>query len=178
MHETLVVAVGSTSETKTGAARLAFSKAFPEADIVILSASTQSGVPDQPTDLATTAVGAQNRAMHLRDLCPHAHYWVGVEGGCTLPAADGSFQGFACSFIIRRDGATAKGVTDLLDLPREVGLVVREGLTIADGNRRHFGPDWPHLMEEPIYSATGGQETRTTFHAVSVARALEPLPIV
>ncbi len=125
------------------ATRRAFSRTFPSCDVVIISVSVPSGVPDQPMGDDETRQGALNRACnarsHLCDQGESADFFVGLEGGCVfearveLPSTRGAQGGtqqlscFAWGIVIKTDSSVVGAArTASFQLPAAVADLVSQ----------------------------------------------------
>jgi non-canonical (house-cleaning) NTP pyrophosphatase len=154
----------TSSRTQIEATRLAFSRTFPACDVVIISVSVPSGVPDQPMGDDQTRQGALNRACNARDMGQAADFFVGLEGGCVfeapvvLPSKEASssqarpqeLSCFAWGVVIKAQGSTVGAArTASFQLPESVANLVSQvsrPLPLCSTRIILFGREWSSAL--------------------------------
>jgi inosine/xanthosine triphosphatase len=131
------IVVASMNGAKLQATRDAFAACFPGRVLDVHGVPVPSGVAEQPLTDEETLQGARNRAMNAREASPHAHYWVGLEGG--IDEAAGEMRSFAWVFILGATGQTGKGRTATLYLPPRVMELIRQGKELGEADDIVFG---------------------------------------
>jgi non-canonical (house-cleaning) NTP pyrophosphatase len=150
----------TSSRTQIEATRLAFSKTFPACDIIMISVSVPSGVPDQPMGDDQTRQGALNRACNARDMGEAADFFVGLEGGCVFgapvellskeasstQARPQELSCFAWGIVIKAKGSTVGAArTASFQLPESVANLVSQvsrPLLVCRTRIILFGREW------------------------------------
>ena len=148
----MIVRVGSTSEMKVKAARLAFSRFFKK--VKVRGVDVLSGVAPQPLSFGEIARGARNRARAAFQDCDYA---VGIEAGVFRLSAVSTrpFQiTLACVFDGERE---ALGAGPCFELPERM---VREIVKADRGS---------------VSIVTKGKVTRASVTRDAVLMALAPL---
>ncbi|PKO06074.1 MAG: inositol monophosphatase [Chloroflexi bacterium HGW-Chloroflexi-3] len=123
------IVIASTNPVKLNAAKNAFHKLLPDATFEWKTKEVPSGVSNQPMSDAETRLGACNRVKAIRDICPDADYWVGIEGGVDF---DDKGEMTAFAWVVIDDGKQLgkarsgsfylpPGITDLVRKGRELG---------------------------------------------------------
>ncbi len=127
----LLVAVGSTNPVKVEPVRAVLARAFPEARVMAVDAS--SGVPDQPIDVEQMRQGARRRALgaleHLLALeadTNDAERWgVGLEGGVEFEDEAAWLTGAVA--VIADSGRASLAWSPRCPLPPGVASALRAG---------------------------------------------------
>ena len=165
------IIVASTNPVKIQAALSGFQRMFPDETFQAEGMSAKSGVRDQPIGDAETLQGALNRTRHVRDLAPHADFWVGIEGGAAED--EGEMIVFAWVVVLSRD-RMGKSRTGAFYLPEEVARLVRQGVELGYADDQVFGRSNSKQQDGSVGLLTGGVIDRTLYYEHAVVLALIP----
>ena len=162
------VAVGSTNPVKAAATRAALSNAGVEATVTAVA--VDSGVSEQPRDVAETARGARTRADRASET---GDLGVGIEGGVT---EDAEIDGLV---LVMYTAATDGRRTELaagprLRLPEAIADRVRAGEELGPVMDDTLGTEGIKERAGAAGALTGGATDRETALATAVAGALGP----
>jgi len=139
--------VGSENPVKIEAVKEAFTKYFGEVEVIGIG--VESHVPAQPVN-DETYIGAQSRAIHLKELNEKENlggdYFVGIEGG--IAEEFQKWFAFGAMCIMDKEGRIGLGTSPHFELPKnvaekllngnELGDVIDE-LTNAENSKQHSG---------------------------------------
>jgi inosine/xanthosine triphosphatase len=127
----VIILVGSKNPVKISSVEEAFVKYF--SDIKIMGYEVESGVSAQPIN-NETFIGAQNRAMKLKNLNDEqnlaAEYFVGIEGGITKQF--NKWFAFGCMCVINKEGQIGFGASPHFELPGVVVDKILKGIELGD----------------------------------------------
>ncbi|MEL6187673.1 MAG: inosine/xanthosine triphosphatase [Myxococcota bacterium] len=166
------VIVASQNPVKIRAAEAGFQNVFADPSLTIDGVSVPSGVSDQPLGDDETLTGAHNRAARAAEAHSDADYTVGIEGGCTVHGDDVSV--YAWVVVRAADGTTGRSKTATFYLPREVGVLVRDGLELGDADDQVFGQSNSKQANGSVGLLTGDRITRETYYTPAIIMALIP----
>ena len=125
------VLVGSKNPVKIDSVKEAFANYYD--NIETIGIDVESGVSSQPIG-EQTFVGAQNRAMKLKELNAtqnlSADYFVGIEGGIVKQFE--KWFAFGCMCIVDRDGRVGFGLSPHFELPQNVVEKLLLGIELGD----------------------------------------------
>lgn len=171
---TEIVIVGSENPSKLQAVQLGFQAVFPDYDFVFLTAEVSSGVSGQPMDDQETLTGSRNRAIHSRELCPQADYWVGLEGG--LSALDGTQTCLAAYSWITILGKYQTGFARSASyiLPDKIANLIRQGMEQGQADDIVFGKENSKQASGGVGLLTNDLITRAELYSMAVKLALIP----
>lgn len=191
----LIVAVGSTNKVKVNAAKLAFTQAFPDCDIIVESVTAASDVPDQPMGDEETRRGAFNRALNASKAYTskfgselRADFAVGLEGGCTdetiempslsipgttYPAKDLSCFAWMCVLEVS-SGRWGYARTGSFSLPSEVARLVRGGMELGHADDTVFKRSNSKQEDGAVGLLSKGLITRTLYYEHALVLSLIP----
>ena len=164
------IAVASMNPVKLEAARTAFERVFPEADISIVSVNASSGVPDQPMSDDETRQGAVNRARGALSEMDDADYGVGMEGG--IERSGNSYMAFAWMAVVRNGGRLGESRSITLPLPPAIGELIDAGLELGEANDRVFETHNSKQAGGAYGLLTNGLLTRASVYADTLTVAL------
>jgi inosine/xanthosine triphosphatase len=164
------VVVGSTNPVKIQAAREGFVVMFPNLAFEFQGVEAASGVSQQPFGDEETFRGAHQRALNAQT--PDADYAVGIEGG--VAEMDDDLMAFAWVVVIGRDGKVGKAKSGAFILPKEVSLLVKQGMELGHADDLVFGQENSKQRNGSIGLLTDDVITRTTYYAPAVMMALIP----
>lgn len=167
-----VVMVGSLNPVKIEAARLGFEAIFPNKAWEMRGVSVPSGVSHQPIGDEETLAGAAERARAALNTSPDAEYGIGIEGGCAWLGDE--LLTMAWVVICGRGGHTGKARSAAFVLPKEIAVLVAEGLELGDADDRVFGQSNSKQKNGSIGLLTGDVITRASYYAPAVSMALIP----
>lgn len=170
-EQTKSVIVASTNPVKLQAVQQAFQRMMPDANLSFQPMPSTSGVPSQPRDDAETRLGAFQRAQSAMEQMPHAHYWVGIEGG--IQDTPEGMYAFAW-VVIRTASHTGQSRSASFLLPEAVADYVRSGLELGDADDRVFGVTDSKRNNGAIGLLTGNVVTRSSLYEHAVVMALVP----
>ncbi|SFF93951.1 inosine/xanthosine triphosphatase [Halopelagius inordinatus] len=160
------VAVGSGNPVKCDATE----RALDDADVS--SVPVPSGVSEQPTGIAETRTGAENRAVAALESGDY-DFGVGIEGGVA------SFEGSADLFLVMwaavTDGeATGFGAGPSLRLPGRIADRIREGEELGPVMDDVLGTENVAKKQGAAGAFTGGRMSRTDALESAVTAAFAP----
>ena len=164
------IAVGSKNPVKIKAAVLGFEAMFPATTFESQPFEVPSGVSDQPMGCEETLQGATNRATALKELVPHADYFVGIEGG--IEVIDNTFFANAWIVIIDVQDNLAKGRSGSFALPPKVKDLVESGIELGHANDQVFNAHNSKQLGGAVGSLTGGLISRQSLYEHAMALAL------
>lgn len=144
----LIIAIGSTNNVKVNAAMQAFADfrlfiSDPDEvssifdGLVIKDFAVDSGVAPQPFGLVQTQLGSRNRSKALRELCPDADYFVGMEAG-VIVQPEGMYE-VSTATIIDQKGNTSFASGGQILLPPAIAQLVASGLELGQASDKFFG---------------------------------------
>ncbi|MEM9300618.1 MAG: inosine/xanthosine triphosphatase [Pseudomonadota bacterium] len=166
------VVVASGNPVKLAAARRGFETVFPGQAFAFAAHPAPSGVAAQPFGQEETIRGAEHRAREVREACPAARYWVGIEGGVEespLGLVAGAW------IVVLHAGAVGRGATARFLLPEPVASRVRGGEELGAAIDVVFGQTNSKQAGGAIGLLSGGALDRTGLYAQGVVAALLPL---
>ncbi len=163
------IAVGSKNPVKVAAVKAAFSRQWPECEVVGVSVDT--GVSEMPMSDAECIDGARNRAQAAL-VQADAEFGVGLEGGVNHESAGLMLLGWVV--IVRRDGAEGVACSAKIPLPPAIADRVMDG--------EELGPVMDDILQETGTAKRGGASgalsnnlvLRQDKFAMAVAYALSP----
>ena len=125
------ILVGSENPVKIEAVKEAFTKYFGNVEVVGIG--VESHVPAQPVN-DETYIGAQSRAIHLKELNEKenlgADYFVGIEGG--IAEEFEKWFAFGAMCIMNKEGEKGLGTSPHFELPVEVADKLLKGIELGD----------------------------------------------
>ena len=125
------ILVGSNNPVKISSVEEALKNYFNNLEVV--GFEVESGVSVQPVN-DETFVGAQNRAMRLKELNNSqnlgADLFVGIEGG--IAKQFGKWFAFGCMCIIDKNERTGFGTSPHFELPPNVVEKLLQGIELGD----------------------------------------------
>ena len=166
------IVVASRNPVKVAASRAAFTAAFPDTELEILSVSVESDVDDQPQSDSETRLGARNRARNAIACTPEADYAVGLEGG--IEVLDEQLLAFAWMAIQDSAGKVGEARSATLPLPAAVKQLIDQGLELGDANDQVFATVNSKQSGGAYGLLTGGLYTRESIYTQTLILALLP----
>jgi inosine/xanthosine triphosphatase len=166
------VVLGSQNPPKQRATELAFSAAFPDAEVTIDCFGTDSGVSAHPLSLDETLTGAINRANNVREQSGDADYYVGIEGG--LVEGAGRVWEVGVVAVVNARGDVSTGISAGIEMRGVVLDAVRNGIELSDVIKQRFGIDAVGVANGFYGLATNDHVTRQAAYEQAVAFALAP----
>ena len=144
---------------------------FPDESFTLRTVSVPSGVRGQPLSSAETLQGAWQRVQAAAERLPHAHYWVGIEGGIEWDQGGmGSF-----SWVVVKGGETyGKSCTGLYYLPPQIVDLIRSGKELGEANDIVFSTSNSKQDRGAIGLLTDNALNRTQVYEHAVILALVP----
>jgi inosine/xanthosine triphosphatase len=170
--QTQTIIVASKNPVKIGAGKQGFERMFPKLQAQAQGFSIPSGVPDQPLTDEETLQGALNRAQNVRTLHADADFWMGIEGG--VEAHADSYQCFAWVVVIGKDGRVGKARTAMFYQPKEIAVLVREGMELGHADDKVFGRENSKQHSGSVGLLTGDVIDRKEYYTQAVVLALIP----
>ena len=170
MTNYLTIAVGSKNPVKIESARAGFEAMFPDKSFSAEGYDVASGVSDQPMSSEETLQGATNRAQALRDLCPTADFFVGIEGG--IETINNTLIASAWIVVINRSGYSTLGRSGAFPLPPSVKRLVDSGVELGHANDQVFEQHNSKQQGGAVASLTGGVITRHSLYEHAMVLAL------
>lgn len=166
------IIVASTNPIKIATTKLGFKKMFPNLNFKIEGISAPSGVPDQPMGERQTRIGAINRAKNAFNLIPHAHFWVGIEGG--MKEVKNKMETFAWIAVKSKKGKISKSRTGSFYVPAKVADLVKQGKELGEADDIVFGLRNSKQSNGAIGILTNNVLTRASFYEIAIITALIP----
>ncbi len=125
------ILVGSKNPVKISSVEEALKNYFD--NIEVIGIEVESGVSVQPIN-DETFVGAQNRAMRLKELNNSqnlfAELFVGIEGG--IAKQFDKWFAFGCMCVLDNNGRTGFGTSPHFELPQTVVKKLLQGIELGD----------------------------------------------
>ena len=125
------ILVGSKNPVKIDSVKEAFANYFEGIEVVGVDVDSEVSV--QPIN-DETFVGAQNRAMKLKELNDSQNYgadiFVGIEGGITKQFD--KWFAFGCMCVLDKDGRVGFGTSPHFELPQVVVEKLVKGIELGD----------------------------------------------
>ena len=125
------ILVGSKNPVKIDSVKEAFANYFDGIEVVGVDVDSEVSV--QPIN-DETYVGAQNRALKLRELNSSqnlgAEFFVGIEGG--IANQFGKWFAFGCMCILDKDGRVGFGTSPHFELPSAVVEQLLQGTELGE----------------------------------------------
>lgn len=139
------VVIASTNPVKISAVKAAFESYWPQA-FEFEGHGVPSGVADQPLTDMETLRGARNRVTAIKEVVPHASFWVGVEGGVQLTEF-GIYEAFGWMVIANsQKESISRSASFSLSLP----------MTQAIQNGAELGPLMDEIFKDTMIKYKGG----------------------
>ena len=164
------IAVGSKNPVKIASATAGFQAMFPDKSFSAEGFDVASGVSDQPMTSQETRQGATNRAHALKELCPSADFFVGIEGG--IETINETLFASAWIVVIDRNGTSTLGRSGAFPLPPSVKRLVDSGVELGHANDQVFKEHNSKQQGGAVASLTGGVITRHSLYEHAMALAL------
>jgi len=165
--ETVVIA--SKNPVKIKATEEAFKKMFPGKTFKFVSVASNSGVSHQPIG-EETLTGAINRVRQVKQVEPHADYWVGSEGGIVR---DGhNLYSCGWSVVMSKDGRIGKSTAGYHLLPKKVSELINKGLELGEANDKVYKMTSSKRKQGSVGILTGGVIDRKEMTFSSIVLAL------
>lgn len=166
----MLIAVGSTNQTKIDPVKDVFSRHFK--DVLVQGIKVDSGVDDQPMDDEQMYRGALNRAQKALKNVKGAVFGVGIEGGLH----ERSYGWFEHSLVVIVDpkGTVGVGASGGLVLPDKVIQRIHAGENLEQAVDHLFGTTKIGQGVGMFGLMTKNVVTRTSGVAHGVAFALAP----
>jgi inosine/xanthosine triphosphatase len=165
------IVVASHNPVKARAVLEGFQRMFPHQVFELRSVAADSQVSDQPFSDEETQRGAANRAMAASRLEPTADYWVGIEGGIEVHAAE--MAAYAWVVILGRD-LSGKSRTGTFYLPPQVAELIHQGIELGEADDIVFGRSNSKQENGAIGLLTGDVIDRVQLYEHAVILALVP----
>ncbi len=170
----LRVVVASQNPVKVRAVQQALAQLFPEWPWEVVPRAVDSGVAAQPLSDAETRQGARQRARAARQAEPHAHLWVGIEGG-VQPGQDGEpWLALAWVAVLDPHGHEGLARTGSFPLPPAVVDLLRAGLELGAADDVVFGTQGSKQDLGAVGLLSHGALDRAGLYAQGVLLALLP----
>lgn len=166
------IIVASTNPVKIATTKDGFAKMFPDSALEVSGVSVTSGVSDQPLSEEETINGATNRALQAFQKCPHADFWVGIEGGIERIGTE--IEVFAWIVVRAKNGKTGKGRTGSFFLPQKIADLINQGKELGEADDIVFGRRNSKQSNGAVGILTGDVLTRTSYYEPAVILALIP----
>jgi len=166
------IIVASKNPVKMNATLDGFTAMFDGETFEVEGVSVSSGVSEQPSDDAETAIGARNRAMNAREAYPDADYWVGLEGG--IEAKGDDMESYAWIVVVNKDGKVGRAKTGVFFLPAKVAALIKEGKELGEADDIVFGQSNSKQSNGAIGLLTHDVVTRSGYYKEAVIFALIP----
>lgn len=164
------IAVGSTSESKLGAARTVCGRAFPGAEVE--SVQVQSGVAAQPTTEEATVRGARRRAREAQRLAD-ADLGIGIEGG----VFEDTYGTWICAWaaVVQRGGRESLASGIRFPLPEWMAARALAGEELGAIVDAYLGTPGSHEALGAIGLLTSGLLDRQSALEQALTAALAPV---
>ena len=164
------VIVVSKNPNKIEAARIGFTKMFPDIEFEFVGASASSDVPEQPMGDEETLRGAINRVKNIRALYETADYYVGIEGGIETRVE--GMMVIDWLVIENRSGHRGQAKMNAFYLPPAMEKLIAEGVELGVATDQVFKTVNTKTQESGIGLLTDGNIPRTDYLIFAVTLAL------
>lgn len=164
------VVVASTNPVKVESVREAFTKIYPDVDLVFEGVSVPSDVSSQPLGEKETLRGALNRVKNLSKL-NQADYFVGIEGGSKRVGK--GMETFAW-IVIKSENKISKSRTSSFFLPKKIIELINQGKELGEADDIVFNRVNSKQSNGAVGILTGDIVTRTSYYEQAVIMALIP----
>jgi inosine/xanthosine triphosphatase len=124
------IIIASKNPVKIEATQAAFTKMFPNEELLLENVEVSSGVSDQPMNDNESYQGALNRSTNAQKAVPRADFWVGLEGGVETKGIE--MEAFAWIIIYSKNGVIGKGRTGTFFLPPRVTELIQQGKELGE----------------------------------------------
>jgi len=168
----LKVLVASTNPVKIEAAKVGFTKIFPDLKFEFVGVKAESNVRDQPLSDKETLLGATNRITNLKKSGLDYDYLVAQEGG--LEDINGIFEAFGWIIIEHKNGKIGRSRTASFDLPTEISELIKQGKELGEADDIIFGKSNSKQGTGSVGILTKDVVTRTSYYSEAVCLALIP----
>lgn len=111
------ITVGSKSKHKLDAVMDAWQAVRFGRGVRVHGVSAPSNIPEQPSGLEQTCMGASNRARNAREIDETAEMYIGIESG--IVGAYGRFYDIAFVVLLMKDGRTFSAMAGGHEVPRQ-----------------------------------------------------------
>ncbi len=107
---------------------------------------TESGVSDMPLSIEEVMLGAENRALNLKESGVTADYYVGIEGGTTRIGKKAYL--FGAVYVLNRSGEGHFGVSPMIEVDggissKNIAEVVKAGANVLVAGSAVFKSEDP-----------------------------------
>jgi len=167
------IILGSKNPAKLEAVRLAFSRFFPNENVIeVEGQSAPSGVSDQPMSHEETVTGAINRALYCK-----GHYegdfFVGLEGGIAEFPATKELCLTSWAVLVAKDNERiGKGGGEMLVLPLELCELLSQYKELAPAADIYFKKYNVRENEGTVGALTKGLVSRSQWFEKALILAL------
>jgi len=167
------IIVTSLNPIKIEAARLAFSRAFPQSSFEIKGCSANSGVSNQPLSDQETKLGALNRIKSAQLLESNADFYFSFEGGAE--DKEGFLEEFAWVAIEDKNGRANQSRSASFIIPETLRhLIIHEGLEMGEAADRIFNDNNIKQKAGAVGALSKNLVTRTDLYVQAAILALLP----
>lgn len=128
--------IGSENPVKIESTKKGFEEVYgsiPELEFI--GKSVSSGVGDQPMTNKETLLGAENRALNLKNKYPDGDFYVGIEGG--IQTIGDHMEAFAW-IVIFGSNMVGKAQTSTFQLPPKIVELIRQGMELGHADDMVF----------------------------------------
>jgi len=167
------IIVTSLNPIKIEAARLAFSRAFPQSSFEIKGCSANSGVSNQPLSDQETKLGALNRIKSAQLLESNADFYFSFEGGAE--DKEGLLEEFAWVAIEDKNGRANQSRSASFIIPETLRhLIIHEGLEMGEAADRIFNDNNIKQKGGAVGALSNNLVTRTDLYVQAAILAFLP----
>jgi len=164
------VYIASANPVKIDSVKLAFTKIYPDVNLVFEGVSAPSEVSAQPLGEKETLRGALNRVKNLSKL-NQADYFVGIEGGSKRVGKE--METFAW-IVIKSKNKISKSRTSSFFLPKKIIELINQGKELGEADDIVFNRVNSKQSNGAVGILTGDVVTRTSYYEQAVIMALIP----
>lgn len=123
------VYIGSENPVKIESTRKGFEEVYKNiSTFEFIGKSVSSEVSDQPMTNTETLLGAENRALNLKENFPDGDFYVGIEGG--IQTIGTHLEAFAWIVILDKNMA-GKAQTSTFQLPPKIVELIMQGMELG-----------------------------------------------
>jgi len=167
------IIVASLNPVKIEAARVAFSRAFPQVNFEINGVNAISGVSDQPLSDQETKLGVLNRIKSARLLDAEADFYFAFEGGAE--DKEGLLEEFAWVAIEDKNGRANQSRSASFIIPETLRhLIIHEGLEMGEAADRIFNDNNIKQKGGAVGALSNNLVTRTDLYVQAAILAFLP----
>jgi inosine/xanthosine triphosphatase len=166
------VYIGSENPVKIESAKKGFNEVFKHASTFeFIGKSVSSGVGDQPMTNEETLLGAENRALNLKEKFPDGEYYIGIEGG--IHTVGNRMEAFAW-IVIFGEKMIGRAQTSTFELPPKIVELIHQGIELGHADDMVFKRNNSKQGNGAVGILTNNVIDRVEYYRHAVILALIP----